>query len=780
MKAVWKNWFYILRAYKSSVIFNLFSLSIAFVAFLLLILQVLYEWRYDSFHTDANCIYRLEVVSPDKGASALFSRPLYEEFVKSSPHIRKGALLQSYVAHQEFSFYRNDSRHFCFADCQNAEYNYLDLFRFKMKEGDITCMKLPDQVVIPESLSLKMFGSESALGKTIYAGESGYTIGGVYYDMPSNTSVKNHVYKSIPAKQDIGKWKNMNYQIFLLLDIPQNTSDILSNFKRSFHDENYEWNRGELRLSNIRDVYFETDMTFDNQTKGSKPVLYILCLIALLIIGVSWINYMNFSNSLIPLRIKNISLQRILGENIGRLRVYLFLEQLSLSVISYLAALLGISILSNTHVSKLLLPDISLSANLSFYGEMFIVPVFFALLSGMYSIYTLTSGTTALILKGAYSTSFNGRNLRKALIGFQFFVSFTLIVMAFFIYMQNKSMRSDSLGYDKDRVVIVEMNQLLNQKRDLLENELRNSSSVENVSFSNILFSSCDYYSGWSGKYEDSDISFQTLWVDENFIDVMGIQLKEGHNFKENETLQTNMSCIFNATAQKMYELEVGKNIDSTPNGDGTIVGIIDDVKFQSYRVETDPMAFCLQYKAFAPQFKYAYLKVSSPISSTLIDDIQQICLPINAGDAVDIFPFSDVVNRLYQSENNVSLIISLFSIVSILISLSGVYSLAVFDCQYRRKETAIRKVQGASTFSIILLFNTFYSRILLISFIVSIPCIYYAMEFWLQYFSYKTPISVWVFVFVFILMFCLISAIVTVLTWHTAKENPIHYLKME
>ena len=781
MGTTFKGLFSVVKHYKSAVMLNLLGLSIAFVAFLLLALQIRYEWNFDTFHKDADRIFRLSVVFPEEGASALFSRPLGDEFIKSSPHVLKGALVRNYVNNIEFSIHRGDEVYSFFEDLRTVDPEYLNIFQFQMKEGSLNCLQDPDKIVIPISLANKLFGDKSAVNQQLYIGKKNLTIGGVYYDLPSNSVVKNFIYQQISTDTDTNQWQNQNYQVYLLLDDAKKAPDILDNFKRNFHNENYDWSRGELRLTDVQNIYYETDTSFESPEKGNKSILYMMILIALLIISIAGINFMNFYNAIIPMRIKNIMMQKVLGNSTLKLRLSLLMEILGMSIIAYIISLLCISYLSNTAIANLIISNISIKANLLFFTFLLLIPVCIGFISGIYPIISLTSYAPATVLKGSFARSLNGKFIRNLLIGLQFFVSFVLFMAAFFIHMQNKYMKNETLGYDKNAVVVVKMNEGLNQNRELFENEIRQQPSVENIAFTNVLFAGDDYYSGWSGKYNDKNISYQALWVDANFLDVMGIKVTEGRDFRLEDEKLVSASFLFNETARKMYNMHAGDKITATPEGNGIIVGFMNDAKFQSFRVKTDPMAFLLLYKSHpSTYFTYAYIRLKEDMTTPeYIQKIRDIAQTVSPGEA-DVVPFSSVVDNLYKAEDNMSFIISLFSIVAIFISISGVFSLIMFESEYRKKEVSIRKVYGASIASIVALFNRSYLFILLLAFILATPFVFYGINYWLQNFAYKIPLYNWVFVVTFLFLSIMVSLIVTTQVWHSANENPINNLKQE
>jgi putative ABC transport system permease protein len=380
-------------------------------------------------------------------------------------------------------------------------------------------------------------------------------------------------------------------------------------------------------------------------------------------------------------------------------------------------------------------------------------------------------------LKGSFGLSPKGKNLRNTLISIQFIASFALIIGASFMYLQNRFMQNSPLGYDKDALITVDIWRI-QKNRDAFTNQLKAYSGIEDVTFGESLLSSSDQYMGWGRNYKGEGISFQCLPVHYTFLKVMGIEITEGRDFRQGDESTQQGAYVFNETARKQYNLELNSTIDYS----GEIIGFMPDVKFASFRTAVIPMAFYVWgTENWGNQSVNAYIKIKA--GTNLHAAISYIRKTLDGFDTE--YPFTvrfydEVLQRLYEKENSLSSLISLFSLMAIFISIVGVFGLVVFDSECRRKEIGIRKVLGASTTGIIVMFNKAYFKILAFCFVIAVPFAWYAVNQWLQNFAYKTPMYWWVYLLAIVVIGVITASTVTFQCWRVASDNPVKAIKTE
>ncbi|GGK04461.1 ABC transporter permease [Parabacteroides faecis] len=781
MKTLIKNFFSVLRRFKMATILNILGLSIAFTAFMIILMQLDYDWSFDKSHRKADCIYRVERTFGD-GVTIPTNRPLADIFFQSSPHIKAGALVSPWLKEIYFTIDKNGEKVSYLEPMIRVYPEYTDVFEFDMVEGSANALSQPEHVLIPQSIANKLFGNESALNRQLQANDINYTIGGVYKDFPSNTVVTNNIYFPIPKDENAHEWNNNNYELYIRVDAPENSEDLVENFKKNFDTstlgDDYIWiSSVGLRLTPLRKIHFTTDTTYDTTPKASKNTLAVLFAIAIIIIVIAAINFTNFTMALTPARIKNINTRKVLGAEESTLRLSLLTEAVSVSIVSYLLSLIWIHILSFTSVTTLLDADLSLSAHFPLLGVTALIAVCTGTLAGVYPSFYVTSFPPALVLKGSFGLSPKGRKLRNALISVQFITSFALIITTLFMYLQNHYMMNTPLGYEKGELIVMDLNNTVQKSREAFTNQLKTFSGIENVTYAEVLLSSSDQYMSWMRKYKNKDIGFQCLPVDVSFLKVMGIDVPEGRDFREEDKNTVNGVYIFNEKARGQYELEIGEKVEN-----GEIVGFIPDIKFASLRSEIAPMAFYIwgtDNWGITPL--YAYIKVKSGANlKESMEHIKKTAQSFDPAYPFNIRFFNEVLNRLYEKEQKTTTLITLFSMLAIFISIVGVFGLVVFDSEYRRKEIGVRKVLGSNTLQIIIMFNKTYLHILCLCFILAVPIAYHVVVRWLDNFAYKTPMYWWVFLIAFAIVSVITVITVTFQNYWVANENPVKSLKTD
>jgi putative ABC transport system permease protein len=421
-------------------------------------------------------------------------------------------------------------------------------------------------------------------------------------------------------------------------------------------------------------------------------------------------------------------------------------------------------------LSALVEADVSPLAHIGLVAATAGLAVLVGILAGAYPSWYVTSFPPVLALKGNFGLSPKGRVLRNALIGVQFVASFVLVIGASFMFLQNYYMQHSPLGYDKDQLITVtHLTGKVQENHGAFINRLESFAGIEDVTTAQNVISGSDQYMRWGRGYHGEEIHYQCIPVDPSFLKALGIEVKEGRDFRPEDGNTRHGAYIFNEKARQAYGLKLNDHIDSAE-----IVGFIPDIKFASFRKEVEPMAF-LVWGMISNQNHVAYIKVKagSDLRAARVH-VQETLRAFDGEYPFNVRFYDDVLNRLYEKERSLSSLITIFSIVAILISIVGVFGLVIFDSEYRRKEISIRKVFGSTTHEILALFNKVYIRILCICFIVATPVAWYAVTKWLESFAYKTPMYWWVYAIAFAIVFILTVATVTFQNWRAANMNPV------
>lgn len=795
MKLMIRNLLYLFKRFKTAVVLNLFGLTIAFAAFLLIVMQVDYEMNYDAMHSKSGRTFRLEANHGEFEHNAIHCLMFSDAFVNSSAHITDYSYRYPFYGGERYcQIDEVDDQGEAKVFKENFQLclpNISDVFDFHMKEGSVGCLSIPGSVLIPESVAKRLFDKQSAIGKRIrMSGSSGWqpvsttilTIGGVYKDFPGNTTVQNRIY--VPIDQlDLLKssWQMYANEIYVTLDDPLNKEEVLDHFNKTFDFAKSQMGSAQeiaLRLTPLKDVYYTHDTTFDFNPKGHRETNYVLLGIAFLILFIAGINFTNLTTSLIPLRLKTINTHRVLGCSIYKLRAISLIESIVICLISYILALFIVNDLSYTPIANWVDADIRLSQYKGLILLTALIAILTGCLAGLYPAIRSTSYAPALVLKGSFGLSPKGKKVRVALIGFQYTVSIALIIVTLFMGLQNHFMTSsEQLGFNKDQVAIVNLTpEIYAKHKPQYIQKLKDYPGIEDVAFSVYELSKEDDMIDLEyARHEDKDVFFKVFYASENFLSVMDIQVEEGRDFTREDLNKAQSDYIINPAAERDFHLHPGDRFN-----DRTVLGVSKDFRFNSCRIASSPFVFALNNDIPNPKL-VSYIRFNSKTNlQEAVAHVRETLKEIDPTFPFEISFYNTILNNLYQKEQTLGKLISLFGIMAILISIVGVFGLVLFETQYRRKEIGIRKINGATTGQILLMFNKTYIRIVSVCFIISIPIAWMGTQQWLENFAYKTPLHLWVFIVAFLIILSVTIGTVTFRNWQAANENPVNSVKSE
>ena len=795
MKLMIRNLLYLFKRFKTAVVLNLFGLTIAFAAFLLIVMQVDYEMNYDAMHSKSGRTFRLEANHGEFEHNAIHCLMFSDAFVNSSAHITDYSYRYPFYGGERYcQIDEVDDQGEAKVFKENFQLclpNISDVFDFHMKEGSVECLSIPGSVLIPESVAKRLFDKQSAIGKRIrMSGSSGWqpvsttilTIGGVYKDFPGNTTVQNRIY--VPMDQlDLLKssWQMYANEIYVTLDDPLNKEEVLDHFNKTFDFAKSQMGSAQeiaLRLTPLKEVYYTHDTTFDFNPKGHRETNYVLLGIAFLILFIAGINFTNLTTSLIPLRLKTINTHRVLGCSIYKLQAISLIESIVICLISYILALSIVNDLSYTPIANWVDADIRLSQYKGLILLTALIAILTGCLAGLYPAIRSTSYAPALVLKGSFGLSPKGKKVRVALIGFQYTVSIALIIVTLFMGLQNHFMTSsEQLGFNKDQVAIVNLTpEIYAKHKPQYIQKLKDYPGIEDVAFSVYELSKEDDMIDLEyARHEDKDVFFKVFYASENFLSVMDIQVEEGRDFTREDLNKAQSDYIINPAAERDFHLHPGDRFN-----DRTVLGVSKDFRFNSCRIASSPFVFALNNDIPNPKL-VSYIRFNSKTNlQEAVAHVRETLKEIDPTFPFEISFYNTILNNLYQKEQTLGKLISLFGIMAILISIVGVFGLVLFETQYRRKEIGIRKINGATTGQILLMFNKTYIRIVSVCFIISIPIAWMGTQQWLENFAYKTPLHLWVFIVAFLIILSVTIGTVTFRNWQAANENPVNSVKSE
>lgn len=804
----WFSGFWItIKRYTASAALNIFGLSIAFAAFIVLLIQVNFERGYDSYNKNADKVYRVALsISGFEGYSSLscLSQQIIDLLSASSPHVKAATMLDytDWSKDIHIKIVRADGAANIFKTDLSIVYpSFIKIADLHIIDGDKNVLSKPWNMLVPESIAKKMYPDDSAVGKSFVIEDTPYrnmngksfTIGAVYKDIPANSVLSNRFYYTWPVENKFGP-EQYNFLFLVMLDSPANKAKvekIFNNVLKEYYKNERKDNPVDIKLSPIRSLYYDNTSFSDFDDKGSKKNTDIMLAIAILIITMAIINYLNFAFAIAPLKMKMLNIRRIMGADRWHLRVSIIMESVMISVLSYAIAIFLVWSLYSTSFANIWIAGISIPDNLLTVGLSAVIAVIVGVLAGIYPAFYMTSTSPVMAMKGSFIMSTKKSIYRVLLIGFQYVISIVMIIVAAFITIQNRYITNYNLGYDKNDVVVAEISRSLYKKHESLSAELKKCSTIEDVAYAESKIGERDFYQNWAGQFNNEPADFNLMNVSYNFLDVLGIPVVEGRNFNKDDEKSFDGFMIFNKISPKTNgnTLNIGDgNIDhNLSEGYGfpvyqyKVIGFFDNsVHLQS--MFTGEKSFTFYYRkrySDALSLKYAYIKLKHGADkANVIDHIKSVFKSMDPTLPFEAEFLDEQLNHIYDKEQRIGYLTSIASLLAIIISLMGVFGLVMFETQYRRSEIGIRRVYGALIKEILAMFNRKFVIISFVCFIIAAPVAWYITDKWLTKFEYRIPIYWWVFVLALLVILIITISTVTIRSWSTANENPADSIK--
>lgn len=789
MKTIIRNFTSIFKKFVTANLLNLLGLSLAFASFFVIMTQVNYDLSYNKSFTEHENLFRMtwSLGDDEEGYGSTLPRPAIERLAVTSPHIISYGSYQGWV---NFDQYCIGEKEFSLNE-RFGNNDFLSVFKPTVIAGNLEGLKQRYNIVLPRSEAMRLFGTTDVVGQTLkYKWEDNlyYNVCAVIEDYPANNFLHGNCFIGTDYNKD--SYNNWNYDAYIRVDDACNLPAVEQTLRRTAIEllkEKYNMTTQEeedalqIIFTNVADAHFSKDL---NKAAPGKSSVYLLICFSLLIVIIAAVNFMNFTLAETPMRIRSINTQKVLGATAAKLRASLLIEAVIISLIAFVVALLIVYLAHDFGLQELVQASILLQDHPLLIAITLALSIVVGILAGAYPSYYVTSFPPALVLKGSFGLSPKGRVLRTVLICLQFVVSFMLVIGVGIMYLQSYLIYHTDYGFDKDEVLTLPATPATRQQLDAVDAELRSISGIEGASITQGILGSSDSYQTWGRGSGDKHMNFTCLFVDWRFLDVMGIDIVEGRNFRESD----GDVYILNESAKKQYDwLRVNEPIT---DGDLPVIGFCKDIKYSTLRVDDSelPIAFFVpkpggEYAQWSWQ-NNVLVRVSKgvdkrQIKQKVLDVVNRIEKEYTL-DLSELNYIDEVLERSYQQESLFTKQILLFSLLAILISIIGVFGLTMFESEYRRKEIGIRKVFGSSTAEILQMFNKRYLYILLGCFVVAAPVGYLLGQHWLEGFAVKTTISPLLFLVSFLLVTLITMLTVTYQSWKNASENPVNSIKTE
>jgi putative ABC transport system permease protein len=797
LKVAFRNIF----RYKGYSLINISGLAIGMTACLLILYFVNYEKSYDRFHENSDRIYRLRYERSDqKGGAVRFASccpPAGLRIRQKFPEVEKVARLFRYkasVSHLENKFIE-ERMYF-------AESDFLEIFKYKFIEGDpINGIKEPNTAFISVSTAKKYFGDQNPVGQILSVDKkTSYRITGVFKDIPGNSHLKFDILLSYQnLLQKFGKevedsWGDSGWYTYLLLKPHANIKVLKKKLAALVEAEfgealKYYKLTCVLPLQPLNDIHLTSNYMLEFEVNGDRDTVNFLSILAVFIIIIAWVNYINLSTARALTRAKEVGLRKVSGASRSQLMLQFFFETVIINFFAVLFALFLVILflplfrqITGTPV------ELGIWVQSWFWltiFTMFLVGVF---LSGLYPVIVLSSFQPVSVLKGKIGNATRGISLRKALIVFQFMMALGMLISTFTVFRQLKFMKNQDLGFSLDNKLIIRAprvryasfgSRLQTFKEVLLKNPaISNFSMATDVPGKQVWWDA----GGITRKGADDNKNYQIIGIDYEYIKLFDLKLASGRNFSK-EFPSDSSALILNETASQWLgfpssEAAIGQQIDYWGNI-YTVVGVLKDYHQQSAKQAFEPHIF-----RFMPTGRDVrglfVLKINTLNMPSAIAGIKKQFDEFFPGNPFEYYFLDEYYNEQYKADELLRTVFAVFAFLAIFVTSLGILGLSSFMVTQRTREIGIRKVMGSNVTSIVVFLIKDFMLLLLISFIIAFPISYYGVNYWLQSFAQSMDLSAGLFLLPLLLVVLITGLTICLHVIKAAKANPVDCLREE
>ncbi|MFS4445971.1 ABC transporter permease [Maribacter sp. 2307UL18-2] len=779
-----------IKRHKSSFLINLIGLSTGLVCVLLVYLWVSDELKKDKFHANDEQLYQVRRNIPNgQGSLATFtsnSSLMLTALQQEVPEVEMATAVYEFDGNARLE--TSEKKLSAFG--MMASDDFFKVFSYPLVSGDKnTALADVNSVVISAELANSFFGQGSdPMGKTIAIKEGEENIDDVFtivgiFEIPKNSSERFDFvlpYKTFLKLRnpDYINWYSNSSSIYTLLKPNVDIKAFNSKMADFISKKNQNVDE-QVFFTRYSDNYLKGTYENGKQMGGRITYVILFSIVAIFVLAIACINFMNLSTARATRRLKEVGVKKAVGANRTSLILQFLSESLLLTFFSLICAYFVVLLLLpwfNNVTGK----DIVFAIEGSMVISILLITLLTGLISGSYPALYLTKFSAVKVLKGKISTSVGELMVRKGLVIFQFSISLLLIVAVSVIYMQLDYIQSKNLGYTKDNVIMVERQDGLINNMEVFLEEARQLPGIVNASYMQggmTNFSNSSWGHSWPGQTEETKkLTFRHAHVGPDFIETMGIEMKEGLSYI-NVKPDNESKIILNETAVKLMGLEnpIGTVIDMRgPNRE--IIGVVKDFNIQSLYNEVAPMALLCRTEWVSN----LVLKIRAGEERKAIAGLTKLYAEFNPGLDFDFRFLDQQYQELYQSEQQVSALSKYFAGMAILISCLGLFGLTAFSAERRRKEIGIRKVLGQGIGQVALMLSAEFVKLVVIAMAISLPIAYLLASDWLSQFAYKITLHAGYFVGAGVIALLVAIGTVGSQALRAANRNPIHALKEE
>lgn len=804
---------------KVYTLINVLGLAVGIASCLVIVLFVRNEFSYDSFFKDSDRIYKmvLERKYPNHSTYyAIIPHSFPEVAVRDYPEVESSAILAGGFNNIVMSYKneRDEVKQFEENFIVGADTNFFQMFDLPLRKGDPkTVLKNPNDMVMSVTMAKRYFGDDEPVGKLVTTGFGEFKITGVFEDLPNNSHMK---FDALVAVASFPFFKQENFTSFsvhcyfklkpgtdakaLEAKFPQMvdtyaSAQIERNLGKSWEDYKKEGNGYRYFLQPLSSIHLDPiNIEAKMRPGGNITSVYIMISVAVLILLIACINFMNLATARSSERAKEVGVRKTMGSYKRQLVFQFLTESFLLSVVGVVLAVVIVQLVL-PFFNSLTEKTLELSITGPTVSILFVLAAFVGFLAGIYPSFILSSFNPVTVLKGNFTGQGKGRWIRSGLVIFQFWISIVLMIGTMVIEQQMEFMRDKSLGFDKDQMLVVERVFALNAPNQTplaktYMDEVRRLPEVASAAGSFALPGRQGDFFGIMFQPEGSSeiLTTKSMVITDELAEVLGLELLEGRSFSE--ATNDSLSLLLNEAAVKVMDIEnpVGTRLIETqqaPDGSNvqityTVVGIVKDFNFQSLRDEITPLVI-QSNERFGGGMAYVLARVKGGQVNSAIQSLEAKWKQL-APDQPFKFTFLDEdINKNYIEDQKTGKLFAVFSGLAIFVACIGLFALSAYTASLRTKEIGIRKVLGASVAGVMLLLSKDFTRMVMVSFVLAVPIAWYVMEtWWLQNFAYRINISLWIIVVAGAAAFFIAWFTVSFQSIRAAVRNPVSSLRSE
>ncbi len=784
---------------------NIVGLSVGIACFFLIIINVRHEFSYDKFQKNGDRIYRvaLERIYPDNVIFyAIIPYSIGDAMTADFPEIEQMTRILAnrnpiMLGYQDKSY---EEKKILF-----VEPNFFETFSISLIKGTPeTIFATPNSLVMTEDTALKYFGDENPVGKYITTPQGPVLVSGVCENIPNNSHMEFDFLVSLNliGFQNRPNYVSFSVHTYVMLKEGVSPKEVEAKMPAlveryaagpiqaqtglSFKEYVAAGNGYNYFFQPIRDIHLRSNLEAEIKANGNISYVYILVAIALFLIIIACINFMNLATARSASRAREVGIRKIVGSTKSSLiRQFLF-ESLVMSLISVVVAAFLVQLLlpvfNRLTQKQLEIQYLNEPFNLVF---LLVIGLFVGFLAGLYPAFVLSSFRPITILKGRFTTSRSGTRMRNALVVLQFAISIICIAMTILVFRQMDFMQKKDLGFDKENMVVIERAYTLQNRGEAFKQEIRSLPGVVNTAGSNTIVSGGGYYGIMFLAEGDPEVkTTRGMNIDEDFIATMGLEITQGRGFSRefNET----RNVIINESTIKEFGWNdpVGMKIrylgeENEPVGEYTIIGVVKDFHYNSLHSPINSFVL-LGFPQDQRNLANLQIKIKPENIGETLGAIEQKWKEFNPQEPLSYYFLDSKLDEMYGNEKTSGQIFSIFSLLAIVIACIGLFGLSAYMAELRTKEIGIRKVLGSTSSKIVALLSKDFAKLVALAFVIAVPIAYFVMTRWLQNFAFRSPVHVWIFLLAGLAAILIAQLTISFQALKAANTDPADALRFE